>query len=84
VNHDSHNGERADRKPWPGGLPGMTRRWGFDVLPSREDQDLPQDVGTVWTLEHGFPGLVAVSPQPRNVAMSIVKRYRTSDLSMRA
>jgi hypothetical protein len=24
----------------------------FDVLPSREDQELPQDVGTLWTLEH--------------------------------
>ena len=22
------------------------------VLPSREDQELPQDVGTLWTLEH--------------------------------
>jgi hypothetical protein len=24
----------------------------FDVLPSREDQQLQQNVGTLWTLEH--------------------------------
>ena len=24
----------------------------FDVLPSREGQELPQDVGILWTLEH--------------------------------